>query len=71
MSCASGKVGYATPQAARRVLDVQMKRSRKARQRHAMPYAAGELNTYRCSLCGEWHIGHRAKHAVTKKGAPA
>lgn len=68
MSCHSGKVGYATPQAARRVLEAQAKRGRKARQRHAMPYAAGELNVYRCPDCSEWHVGHRAKHATTKAG---
>lgn len=57
MTCRTGKLPYATPQAARAVIAQQGKRHAAAK-RHALPWAKGRMTAYRCQFCKAWHIGH-------------
>lgn len=65
MTCPSGKIPYRTPQAAHTALCHQAKRKRHGR--HAPKWAPCTLTTYRCRMCGQFHVGHatvRAKRPV-------
>ena len=57
MNCPSGKLRYASPQAAHAVIAKQGKRH-EAQKRAALSWAKGRLTAYRCPMCGGWHTGH-------------
>jgi len=58
MNCATGKLVYATPQAAYNALVCLKRRTPKDRCRHTLKWAKGHLGAYRCPHCGHHHIGH-------------
>lgn len=58
MTCPSGKIAYASPQAARRAMDKMQRR--KTTNSHALSWAKGKCVAYRCGFCREWHNGHTA-----------
>lgn len=55
MSCRTGKIGYASPQAAakaaKRIGARRGARSGGSRQ-------LGRMTHYRCQFCAQWHLGH-------------
>jgi len=59
VSCRSGKVAYASPQAAHAVLELQRRRGKNARRNNALSWAKGRETAYRCPICSAWHIGHQ------------
>jgi len=61
MACRSGKLPYATPQAANVAL-AHMSQRHTANGRHGMKWAKGQAVAYRCPLCREWHVGHQIVH---------
>jgi len=54
VSCRTGKIGYASPQEAARV--VRSLSRRKGARGQRLP--SGKLVHYRCHMCGRWHVGH-------------
>lgn len=57
MTCPSGKIAYASPQAARLAMDKMQRR--KTTNSHALPWTKGKCVAYKCR-CGAWHNGHTA-----------
>ena len=58
MNCPSGKLAYATPQAAHNVCRRINTRGSDSRKRHALGYAPARLKAYKCRMCGNYHVGH-------------
>jgi hypothetical protein len=57
MTCRTGKIEYASPQAAHAVI-ASMGKRHEASKRHAMGWAKGRVAAYKCAMCGCWHVGH-------------
>lgn len=62
-SCVTGKVAYATPQAAARMLEAIQRRASDSPSRRAT-WHKGKATVYRCTHCKAWHIGHAHKRVA-------
>lgn len=58
MTCPTGKVAFASPQAAQKVIGKVCKRNGGNKR----AWTGGALRAYRCPFCRQFHSGHGIPH---------